>query len=75
MGSRCQHREQAAADPIFDDGPTVLPDCCTWGEGAPCPSPQSDKGTQFPSFPPRAAGALESFLPEVGRERGVCESQ
>lgn len=74
MGSRCQQREQAAADPTLDDAPTVLTDRCAWGKGAPCPSPQTDKGTQLPSVPPRAAGGLESFLPEASLERVVCES-
>lgn len=69
---RCQQREQAAADPALDVVPTVLlPARCA--ADPPCASPHADKGTQFPSFPPRVAGALGSFLPEAGRLRGVCE--
>ena len=47
---------------------------CAAGKGAPCPSPQADKGTQFPFLPSRAGGALESFLPAADRERVVRES-
>lgn len=71
---RCQQREQAVSDPPLDGVPTVLLDGCAAGKGAPCPSPQADRGTQLPSFPLGAAGALESFLPEAGQARDVCES-
>ena len=71
---RCQQREQAASDPALEGVPTVLVGSCTAGKCPPCPSPQADKGTQFPFFPSRAGGALESFLPEADRERDFRES-
>ena len=60
-------------DPTVDRVPMVLPEGCAGGRRAPCPLPQADKGTQLPSFPPRVAGALGSFLPEAGWVRGVGE--
>lgn len=74
---RYQQREQAAMASDFDGIPTEQPsppDRGTVVNGATCPVPQDDRGTQLPSLAWREVGAGGSLLSDAGRERDVCKS-
>lgn len=62
---------------VLDGIPTEqlsLPDRGTAVNGATCPVPQNDRGTQLPSLAWREVGTGGSLLPDAGWERGVCKS-